>query len=80
MSLITIIQIPQSPHMHITQGKKKKNSHFKGYSTTQNTPLGALHTIYDLYHNYVSKVSFGEKCQLGLKEFKSFFFLCLQWE
>lgn len=57
------------------QKKKKIISHFKSYSTTQNTPVGALPTIYDLYHNYKSKVSLGKKCQLGLKEFKSFFSL-----
>lgn len=50
MSLISIIQIPQSPHMDII-AEKKIIQHFKSYSTTQNTPVGALHTVYDLYHN-----------------------------
>lgn len=31
-----------------------------------NTPVGTLHTIYDLHHNWISKVSFSGKCQLGL--------------
>lgn len=29
--------------------------------------VGALHTIYDLYHDWISKVSFSGKCQLSLE-------------
>lgn len=53
--------------------EKKVTPYFKSYSTSQNTPMGALHTVYDLYHNSKSKVSLCEKCELGLKEFRVFF-------
>lgn len=38
-----------------------------------NTPVGTLHTIYDLHHNWISKVSFSGKCQLGLNVWLFFF-------
>lgn len=72
MSLIFIMPTPQSAQMDIIAAKQIIQ-HFKSYSTTPNTPMGGLHDVYDLYHNYKSKASLGEKCHLGLKEFKCFF-------
>lgn len=42
---------PPKPSYGHYRRRKKIIPHFKSYSTTQNTPVGALHTVYDLYHN-----------------------------
>lgn len=48
------------------------------YQARPRRHVGALHTVYDLYHNWISMVSFSGKWQLGLNSL--FYFVCSEDE